>query len=287
VLVKPLDALLILVCLLFSTGVIVDRRWAPERREHKLRVEFQQAALDLVARRLKSYGEHQGRYPTTAEGLSVVPNLRTELMKGKFAPARAFLERFPDVRTIQGIPFVYENRRDAPKGAFDASPQLDDRKKDPRFSRKIADGIVVSSLGLRSKVQTEFGPMWLDALLILSGGAVLLLTLAYAIARNRRSTDRVRGVNAMIILGVAVLLTILVALTNVAQKTQDDEGFARLGQVGAARQELLDEYLEVRQKFADAGGLDPEVVRQEAELLRAEFAEMARANPPPDEPVQK
>lgn len=271
---KPLDALLILVCLLFSTGVIVDRRWAHERAQHRTWVEFQQEALDLIERRVRGFEEKNGRFPTTAEGLSIVPSLRNELMKGKFAPAQTFLRQFEDVRSIQGIPYVYENRREAPKGAFDASPQLQDRKKNPRFSRKIADGIVVSSLGLLSDSQAAFGPMWVDALLILSGGAVLLLTLGYAIARNRRSTDRVRGVNAMIILGVAVLLTILIAVTNVTSTTKSD-GFARLGAVGVLRQDLLDDYLALRQQFVAAGGLDPTVASTEAEALRAEFARLS------------
>lgn len=273
-LVKPLDAVLILVCLLFSTGVIVDRRWAHERAQHRTWVEFQQEALDLIERRVRDFEETQGRYPTTAEGLSVLPNLRTELMKGKFAPAQAFLKQFNDVRTIQGIPYVYENRREAPKGAFDASPQLQDRKKNPRFSRKIDDGIVVSSLGLQTDSQAAFGPMWVDALLILAGGIVLLVTLGYAIARNRKSSDRVRGVNAMIILGVAVLLTILIVVTNVTS-TRKSDGFERLGSVGVLRQDLLEDYLALRTQFANAGGIDAAIVTAEATALRAEFEALA------------
>ncbi|MBL8767139.1 MAG: hypothetical protein JNL94_07240 [Planctomycetes bacterium] len=271
---KPLDALLILVCLLFSTGVIVDRRWADERAQHRMWVEFQQEALDLVERRLQTFEQKNGRFPTMAEGLSVVPKLRDDLMKGKFAPAQAFLRQFDDVRTIQGIPYVYENRREAQKGAFDASPQSQDRKKNPRFSRKIADGVVVSSLGLMSDSQAAFGPMWVDALLILAGGIVLLVTLGYAIARNRRSTDRVRGVNAMIILGVAVLLTILIVVTNVTSSTRT-KSFERLGAVGVLRQDLLEDYLALRQKFVADGGLDAALAAQEAETLRAEFARLA------------
>ncbi len=262
---KPLDVLLIIISLLFATGVIVDHTWGPERRQHRSVVRFQQSQLDLIASRLREFNEKTGRYPTTEEGIEVVPGLRQALLAAEFAPAVRFLERSPGIRTIQGIPFLYENRRDVPAEAFDASPVARDRSARRRFSREVDQGIYLSSLGLRHDLGRVFGRAWLDALLLFSGGVIVFLAIAYIVARNRRSGDRVRGINAMIMVGIAVLLVISFGITGGGLPHRQ----ALPAALGTWRTDLLQDYLVILRGFAARGAISKEAgTRIEATLVQ-------------------
>ena len=125
---KPLDVLLILISILFATGVIVDHTWGPERREHYSTIRFQQARLDVIEEHLEEYHDVRGEYPSTEQGLEVVRGLRKALLGDEFAPAVPFLKQSSGIRTISGIPYLYENRGDQ-KAAFKQSPANKDRKK--------------------------------------------------------------------------------------------------------------------------------------------------------------
>ena len=268
---KPLDVLLILVSVLFATGVIVDHSWGPERARHRAVVRFQRHQLELIEGRLREYHEINGRYPTTEEGLDLIPGLKADLHRKEFTPARRFLKPIQGVRTIHGIPYVYENRNGSPKGAFDASPARKDKESRRRYSRKVDDGIYVSSLGLRQDSGRVFGRAWLDALLWFGGGVIVFLAVAYIVARNRKSGDRVRGINAMIMVGVAVLLALLVGLSGGGRLTTYTEVLPT--ELGGRRSDLLEEYLGLMGRFAEAGVIQPETYRQLEERLQEEFRE--------------
>jgi len=266
---KPLDVLLILVSVLFATGVIVDHSWGPERARHRAVVRFQRQQLDLIKERLGEYHETTGRYPTTEEGLDVIPGLRADLHRNEFSAARAFLNPIPEVRTIYGIPYVYENRTGAPKGAYHDSPVRRPKDDKERYSRKVDQGIYVASLGLRQDSQRVFGRAWLDALLLFTGGVIVFLAIAYIVARNRKAGDRVRGINAMIMVGVAILLALLIGISGGGRfATPADMLPARLG---SYRSDLLEEYLELMRRYSENGAIQPETYQQLAERLRAEF----------------
>jgi len=268
--VKPLDVLLILVCLMFATGVIVDQRWGPEREQHEQIVRFQQRRLDVIKMRLKEHEEKTGRYPTMVEGLEVVPGLRGALMSGRFGSARAFLEQSDGIRTIHGIPYVYENRDLQPE-AFADSPANQDTLRRRRWSRKVAPGIFVSSLGLRADVSRVFGRQWLDALIYFGGGVIVFLAVAYIIARNRRSSDRVRGINAMVVVGVAGLLGIIVFVSSGPEIAQRIGGDRFAEPLGSHRSDMLIEYLAVMRSVVDKGGMDAVSFNQLEESLFDEF----------------
>jgi hypothetical protein len=270
--VKPLDVLLILVCLMFATGLIVDRRWGPEREQHERVVRLQQQQLDVIQKRLLEFNDKTGRFPTNEEGLEIVPHLRGALMSGRFTEARAFLETSDGIRCIYGIPFVYENRQGRPAEAFELSPANHDAARKRRWSRVVAPDVVVSSLGLRKDVNRVFGHQWLDALLYFGGGAIVFLSIAYIVARNRGSVDRVRGINAMVVVGVAALLALIVGISSGGEIAQRIGGGSFGAPVGMRRGDLLSEYLAVLQSFADRGGFDPAAREQLEATLRAEFA---------------
>ncbi|MFH0947187.1 MAG: hypothetical protein V2A76_18520 [Planctomycetota bacterium] len=266
---KPLDVLLILVSVLFATGVIVDHSWGPERSRHRAIVRFQRHQLDLIAERLQEYHENTGRYPTTEEGLDVIPRLKADLHRREFAAARKFLKPIQDIRSIHGIPFVYENRNNAPPGAYRGSPAKGERDLKRVYSRKIGMGIYLSSIGLRQDSGRVFGGAWLDALLYFCGGVIVFLAIAYIVARNRKSGDRVRGINAMIMVGVAVLLALLIGISGTGNLTKLEETLPE--EMGGYRSDLLQEYLALMKRFAEAGAIQPEYYQQLETRLRDEF----------------
>lgn len=278
--VKPLDVLLILVSILFATGFLVDQRWGPERRRHRQEVRFQQARLDFVEGRIRDYHERSGRYPSSEEGLDVIPGLRDASLGGEFSSLKEALGKSAGVRTIDCIPFVYENRRSArdeaagerTQGLWKASPAHGDNKNRRRWSRVVDDGIYLSDIGLRHDTERVFGRAWLDALLVFIGGVIFVLAIAYAIARNRRDGDRVRGVNAVIVVGVAILLSGVFALTQ-GPGALNSEGEGPPPLLGRARPDLLDEYLGVYRAFVTGKLFDPAVLKGREALLRAEFGQ--------------
>lgn len=264
---KPLDVLLILVSILFATGVIVDHSWGPERRQHKAIVRFQQEQLDLIERALQDHQRRYGSYPTTEEGLEAVPGLRKDLLRDD--ESRKFLSASPGVRTIHGLPYVYENRQDLPVESFAASITHQDRKPRRRFSRKIEKGVFVSSVGLRSDLDRVFGRAWLDALLLFAGGVITFLALAYVFHRNKRDGDRVRGINAMIMVGIAVLLTLTIAVSEGGRgRGGSDELPDRLG---AYRPDLLESQFAMLRAFRDAGVFDGAALEELERTVRSEF----------------
>lgn len=265
---KPLDALLVLVSLLFATGLIVDHTWGPQRRAHRAVVRYQQRQLDVVADFLARYAERHGRYPTMDEGLDAVEGLREALLGPPFEASRAFLSRFPDVRTIHGVPYVYENREGKPREAFALSPAKEDRKSRRRFSRKVAPGVFVSSLGLRDDVRRVFGRAWLDAALIFGCGALAFGALFYVVLRNRRAGDRVRGLNAMILFGILTLLGVTAVVTRGGEGRDADRLPAR---IGAMRPDVVEEYLRILASFRDGGALDPATYERIERRLRADL----------------
>lgn len=268
---KPLDVLLILVSLLFATGLIVDQTWAPERERHRDLVRLQQTQLKRIEDRLQDYHETNQRYPTMEEGLEAVKGLREDLMTGDdFRPAREFLRSLPGIRTVHGIPYVYENRLQGAKEAFAASPAAADQRNHRRWSKKVDDGIFVSSIGLRQDVSRVFGRAWVDALLVFSGGIGVVLGIAYAFARNRKTGgDRVRGINAMVMVGVALLLAVMVgAVGGGRAATRAASGPAV---IGARRADLLEEWCRVMRSFSTGGAYSAEHLAKQEELLRAEF----------------
>lgn len=252
---KPLDILLILVLLLFGTGLIVDRQWGPERREHEKSLRFQRDHLEKVADLLRDHEKKTGRYPTMEEGLASVPGLREATFSGSFKQLAPQLAGLSGVRTPHGIPYLYENRIAAEaegKGAFRNSPSRADRKQE-RYSERVDDGIVITSLGLMYDQRRVFGDAWVDALLWFGGGALLLLTVVYILARNRsRTADRYRGVNATISVGVAIVLALVFLITG---------GHHRLGgartrpkfDAAGTRADLANEYLGVLSEWVEAG----------------------------------
>lgn len=266
---KPLDILLILVSLLFATGVIVDSAWGPERREHRSVIRLQQKRLEMASDSLKVFAKKTGGYPTTEEGLDIVPGLRKKLLKDEFKHASDVVSQKSGIRTIYGIPFLYENRQGQEGDLFSSSPADEDRKKKRRYSRKVDKGVFISSLGLRSDVGRVFGEAWLDALLVFSGGIMAFAVLAYIITRNRRAGDRVRGVNAIILVGIAVLLLITVAISKGTGGSTLEEKLP--DQVGAYRVDLLEEYLATLHGFAEQGVYDPADLSLLEEKLQAEF----------------
>ncbi len=280
---RPLDILLILISILFATGLIDDHRWGPERRQHRALVRFQQAQLEVIEKNLQDYHKRTGRYPSTGEGLDVVPGLRRALLAEEFAPAVPFLEKSSGIRTIHGIPYVYENREGAPAGAFKASPTSADHKKRRRFWRSVDKGVVVSSLGLQQDVSRVFGRAWLDALLVFSGVVVVLLAIAYVIARNRRGGDRVRGINAMIIVGVAVLLGIITLGFTGGGRLPGGAKSPLPETIGAWRTDLLDSFLAVQREFVAAGGLDQASYERLECTLKNEFQAAGAVQPPAPE----
>lgn len=271
--VKPLDVLLILVSILFATGFIVDQRWGPERRQHRTKVRFQQARLDLIADGVQHFHELEQRYPTTEEGVDVVKGLHEASLSGDFEVLKEQLDARPGVRDMYGIPYVYENRRDVEKSrtAFRASPSNFDRKTRPRWSRRVDKGIYVSSIGLYHDAERVFGRAWLDAVLLFFGGVILFLAIAYVIARNRRSSDRVRGINAMILIGVAILLTVVVGLTNGGKALTGTPPPTAADLASGPRVDLLEEYLAIVQSFADNGVYDPAAAQARIAALREEY----------------
>lgn len=265
---KPLDILLILVSILFATGVIVDHTWGPERKRHRALVKYQREQLDVIQEALEAYAEKFGRYPSTAEGLEAVPGLRRRLLDEKFAESREFLRQSPAIRTIHGIPYIYENREALLPAAFKSSPAKKDRFKRRRFSREIDDTIFVSSLGLQNDSDRVFARAWLDALLLFAGGVIVFLAIAYAFHRNRKSGDRVRGVNAMIMVGVALLLALILGVSG-GQLTQDRGSLPE--RIGKHRPELAAEYLDVMREFVATEALAAEELVAREATLRAEF----------------
>jgi hypothetical protein len=190
---KPLDILLILVSLLFATGLIVDKTWGPARKEHEKSVQFQQRHLEKVADLIRDHHKRTDGYPTMEDGLASIPGLREATYAGSFKSLEAQLADLPFVRTPHGVPYVYENRSAAEadgKAAFKNSPVRQDRKVE-RYSQRIADGVFICSLGLMHDVRRVFGEAWIDALLWFGGGLVIVLTAFYVLARNRsRTADR-------------------------------------------------------------------------------------------------
>lgn len=264
---KPLDVLLILVSILFATGVIVDHSWGPERRQHKAIVRFQQDQLDRIEEALKEHHRRHGAYPSTEEGLDAVDGLRDELLEDD--EARAFLSRSEGVRTIHGLPYLYENREEGKHDAYAASIAEEDRKPRRRFSRKIDRGVFVSSLGLKSDLARVFGRAWLDALLLFAGGVIAFLVLAYVFLRNKQEGDRVRGVNAMIMVGIFALLTITIAVSEGGRGSRGEDALpARLG---AYRADLLDAHFDVLRSFRDQGVYDPPALERLEAAVHAEF----------------
>jgi hypothetical protein len=271
---KPLDVLLILVSVLFITGLISDNQLEPERREHRERVRVQRKHLDLVADYLRDYHEATGRYPTMEEGLDAIPRLRAATFSGDFARFAPALAGLPGVRTPHGVPYVYENRRDSRdeiKGAFKNSPARFDDRKVERFSRKIDDGVFVTSLGLRHDVDRVFGKAWTDALVLFVGGAVLSLVVAYVLFRNRnRDSERYRGVNATIIVGVAVVLAIVFALTGGQSRLVRTDRPLKVAEPGS-RSDLAREFLELHREWATSGVLAEDAYQALAARLTTEF----------------
>jgi len=269
-----------LVSILFATGFLVDQRWGPERKRHRQEVRFQQARLDFIERRIREYHDRSGRYPSSEEGLEVIPGLRGASLGGEFSLLKEALTGYSGVRTLDGVPFVYENRRAArdeatggrEKGAWKASPARGDNKTRRRWSRVIDNGIYLSDIGLRHDTERVFGRAWLDALLVFSGGVIFVLAIAYTIARNRRDGDRVRGINAVIVVGVAILLFGVLGLTNgpvLSAPDAEDQPFL----IGGRRPDLLEEYLTIHHEFVKAGVFDADVLKGRETLLRAEFGQ--------------
>ena len=278
---KPLDVLLILVSVLFATGVIVDHSWGPERAKHRAIVRFQRHQLDLIEERLREYHASTGRYPTTEEGLDGIPKLKADLHRKEFAAARKFLKPIQDVRTIYGIPYIYENRINAPDGAYRGSPSKGEHDRKRLYSRHVDDYIFVSSLGLRQDAGRVFGGAWLDALLYFCGGVIVFLAIAYIVARNRKAGDRVRGINAMIMVGVAVLLALLVGVSGTGSLAKPQELLPEDG-LGSYRSDLLEEYLVLMRRYAEAGAIQPEFYEQLEVRLRDEFRQADELSGEPD-----
>lgn len=279
---KPLDVLLILVSVLFVTGLIVDKKWEGPRKQHELSVGLQRDHLERVADLLRDHHERTGRYPTMEEGLESVPGLREATFTGEFKRLAPTLESLPGVRTPQGVPYLYENRKSAPnaeKGAFADSPARRDRKVG-RYSERVDDGVFVTSIGLMHDVQKVFGDAWMDALLWFGGGLVFTLSLAYILMRNRnKSADRYRGINATIIVGVTIVLSLVFLLTGGQSRGRRHLKFDTVG----TRSDLAHEYLSILGEWTRAGAFDRVAYEQIASQLKLEFG--LKIDPlPPSEP---
>lgn len=274
---KPLDILLILVLLLFGTGLIVDRQWGPERREHEKSLKFQREHLEKVADLLRAHQKRTGRYPTMEEGLESVPGLREATFSGAFKSLAPALSELSGVRTPHGIPYLYENRRAAEaegKGAFRNSPARADRKQE-RYSERVDDGIVVTSLGLMYDQRRVFGAAWIDALLWFGGGTLLVLTIVYILARNRSKTaDRYRGVNATISVGVAIVLTLVFLITGGHHQLGGGRQRPKFGAAGT-RADLATEYLALLAEWVAADVYSRPVYDKVSQQLAAEFGIVA------------
>ncbi len=226
--------------------------------------------------------DQHGSYPSTEEGLEPVEGLRDDLLSDD--ESRDFLARSPGIRTVHGLPYLYENRRALPNDRYAASIAQQDRKPRRRYSRKVDKGIFVSSVGLRSDLSRVFGRAWLDALLLFAGGVIAFLALAYVFLRNKREGgDRIRGINAMIMVGIAALLTLTIA---VSERGRGPGGDAALPErLGGYRADLFEAHFAVLRRLADAGAYDPVALERLERTVRAEF-EAAGALPPrePDDP---
>ena len=278
---KPLDVLLILVSILFATGVIVDHSWGPERRQHKAIVAFQQDRLDVIADALEDHYRQHGDYPATEDGLEVVDGLRDQLLEDE--PSRRFLEASPGIRTIHGLPYLYENRRSSPNDVFARSISQHDRKPNRRYSRKIDKGVFVSSIGLESDLSRVFGRAWLDALLLFGGGVIAFLALAYVVARNKKASgDRVRGINAMIMLGIAVLLTLTIAVSGGGNRAKGSDLLPT--RLGGYRGDLFDLQFGILRSFRDGGAYDAVRLGALEARVRAEFEDAGAQPPKPADP---
>lgn len=277
---KPLDVLLILVSVLFATGLIVDKKWEGPRKQHELSVAFQRDHLERVADLLRDHHERTGRYPTMEEGLESVPGLREATFTGDFKRLAATLESLPGVRSPQGVPYLYENRKgalNAEKGAFRDSPARIDRKVE-RYSERVDDGVFIVSLGLMHDVRRVFGEAWMDALLWLGGGLLFTLSLAYILMRNRnRTADRYRGINATIIVGVTIVLSLVFLLTGGQSRGRRHVKFDSVG----SRADLAQEYLSILGEWTNAGAFDRAAYEKVAAQMRTEFGLRVDPLPPP------
>ena len=269
---KPLDVLLILVSLLFATGLVVDQRWGPERKKHEDSLKFQRKHLEKITDLLRDYQKKTGRYPTMEEGLESVPGLHEATYSGEFENLASQLKDLPYVRTPQCVPYLYENRRGADpekRDAFKNSPSKGDRKSE-RYSERLDDGVVVISLGLMHDRERFFGQAWLDALIWFGGGLVVTLSVAYIFARNRnKAAERYRGINATIIVGVAIVLSLVFVATG---------GRTRLGgshhpkfEAMGTRADLATEYLDLLCEWCEGGVYGREAYDAVAKQLAGEF----------------
>jgi hypothetical protein len=269
---KPLDVLLILVSLLFATGLVVDQRWGPERKRHEESLKFQREHLEKVTDLLRDQQKKSGRYPTMEEGLESVPGLREATFSGEFKNLAPQLKDLPYVRTPQCVPYLYENRRGADaasRAAFKNSPSKGDRKAE-RYSERLDDGVVVISLGLMHDRERFFGQAWLDALIWFGGGLVITLSIAYIFARNRnKSAERYRGINATIIVGIAIVLSLVFVVTGGRNRlgASHHPKFEAMG----TRADLATEYLDLLCEWCDGGVYARSAYDKVARQLATEF----------------
>jgi hypothetical protein len=269
---KPLDVLLILVSLLFATGLVVDQRWGPERKKHEDSLRFQREHLEKITDLLRDYQKKTGRFPTMEEGLESVPGLREATFSGDFKNLAPQLKDLPFVRTPQCVPYLYENHRGtdpSSKGAFKNSPSKGDRKAE-RYSERLDDGVIVMSLGLMHDRERFFGQAWLDALIWFGGGLIVTLSVAYIFARNRnKAAERYRGINATIIVGIAIVLSLVFVATG---------GRNRLGgsrhpkfEAMGTRADLATEYLDLLCEWCEGGVYARDAYDAVAKQLATEF----------------
>ncbi len=269
---KPLDVLLILVSLLFATGLVVDQRWGPERKKHEESLRFQRNHLERITDLLRDYKKNSGRYPTMEEGLESVPGLKEATYASEFQNLAPQLKDLPFVRTPHGVPYLYENRRPtdpAKKAAFKNSPSKGDRKSE-RYSERLDDGVIVMSLGLMHDRERFFGQAWLDALIWFGGGLVITLAVAYIFARNRnKSAERYRGINATIIVGVAIVLSLVFLITGGHSRLSGSRHpkFEALG----TRADLATEYLDILCEWCEGGVYAKSSYDAVSKQLAAEF----------------
>jgi hypothetical protein len=158
--------------------------------------------MGRVVKGLEKWHERQGRWPTNGEGLTVLhpkgPNVRdlrdpeqvlnSRLGGDPFGSDRYLFLSDAGLLTPHLVPYLYENRNDAPPGAFEGSPVEDDGGRE--WSAAVADGIYVWSVDGR-KCESELSAIHREMALTVGGS--YLATVVFAILwMNRRLRDKAR-----------------------------------------------------------------------------------------------
>jgi hypothetical protein len=259
----------------------------PSREPRPDEIQANRVLLAEVGSRLRAWHEAHGRWPTNDEGLSVVADAGVRVFppfEDRREEAQAMLTRldaFFDpvlMRSDAGpmspkfVPYLYENRRDAPPGTFAGSPVDGDAER--AWSLAVDDGVYVLSVELKQSLEKRAAEDRRYLLVVLATlGPTILFGVLFALSKPPAARRR----GAVVLQRAGGALVFLAALIPFSFHTTSSACYAPNRFIGRRRAPLAEECRRILTGYRDRGAIRPETYQRLVDVLEVDVDRLNRS----------